>query len=169
MNSRFFVDRPVFASVISIVIFLAGIMGMRALPIEQYPELVPPEVVVAAAYPGASAETLPQTVSAPLEEQINGVENMIYMQSTNSSSGTASVTVTFASGTDPDQATERRLPGTRRFRLRRHRPRRLRHRRLRRLRHHRPRRLRHHRLRRLRHHRLRRRAHRTRRRRRRRP
>ncbi|KQT52788.1 MULTISPECIES: efflux RND transporter permease subunit [unclassified Aureimonas] len=105
MNARFFVDRPVFASVISIVIFLAGIMGMRALPIEQYPELVPPEVVVSAAYPGASAETLAQTVSAPLEEQINGVEDMIYMKSTNSSSGTASVTVTFASGTDPDQAT----------------------------------------------------------------
>lgn len=105
MNSRFFVDRPVFAAVISIVIVLAGVMGLRALPIEQYPQLVPPEVVVTATYPGASAETLAQTVSAPLEEQINGVENMIYMKSTNSSSGSASVTVTFQSGTDPDQAT----------------------------------------------------------------
>jgi multidrug efflux pump len=105
VNSRFFVDHPVFASVISIVIVLAGVMGLRALPIEQYPQLVPPEVVVTAAYPGASAETLAQTVSAPLEQQINGVEGMIYMKSTNSSSGSASVTVTFASGTDPDQAT----------------------------------------------------------------
>ncbi|RZL51521.1 MAG: hydrophobe/amphiphile efflux-1 family RND transporter, partial [Variovorax sp.] len=95
----------VFAAVISIVIVLAGVMGLRALPIEQYPQLVPPEVVVTATYPGASAETLAQTVSAPLEEQINGVEDMIYMKSTNSSSGSASVTVTFQSGTDPDQAT----------------------------------------------------------------
>ncbi|BDA85659.1 multidrug efflux RND transporter permease subunit [Aureimonas sp. SA4125] len=105
MNSRFFVDHPVFASVISIVIVLAGVMALRSLPIEQYPQLVPPEVVVTASYPGASAETLAQTVAAPLEQQINGVEGMIYMKSTNSSSGSSSVTVTFASGTDPDQAT----------------------------------------------------------------
>ncbi|MEE2951607.1 MAG: efflux RND transporter permease subunit [Pseudomonadota bacterium] len=105
MNSRFFVDRPIFAAVISIIITLGGFMAMQSLPIEQYPQLVPPQVVVTANYPGASAETLAQTVSAPIEQQINGVEDMIYMQSTNSSTGTANISVTFASGTDPDQAT----------------------------------------------------------------
>ncbi|TFF17588.1 multidrug efflux RND transporter permease subunit [Jiella endophytica] len=105
MNSRFFVDRPIFAVVISIIITLGGVLALNSLPIEQYPQLVPPQVVVTATYPGASAETLAQTVSAPIEQQINGVEDMIYMQSTNSSTGTASIAVTFASGTDPDQAT----------------------------------------------------------------
>ena len=104
MSSRFFIDRPVFAAVISIVIVLAGALAIRALPIAQYPELVPPQVVVSATYPGASAETLAQTVAAPLEQQINGVEGMLYMQSTNFSSGTMQLTVTFALGTDPDQA-----------------------------------------------------------------
>ena len=105
MNSRFFVDRPIFAVVISVIITLGGVLAMNAMPIEQYPQLVPPQVVVSASYPGASAETLAQTVSAPIEQQINGVEDMIYMQSTNSSTGTASISVTFASGTNPDQAT----------------------------------------------------------------
>jgi multidrug efflux pump len=103
--NRFFVDRPVFAAVISIVILLAGIVAMRVLPIAQYPELTPPQVVVSANYPGASAETIAQTVAAPLEQQINGVEGMIYMQSSNSSSGEMQLTVTFALGTSPDQAT----------------------------------------------------------------
>lgn len=103
--NRFFVDRPVFAAVISIVIVLAGIVAMRILPIAQYPELTPPQVVVSANYPGASAETIAQTVAAPLEQQINGVEGMIYMQSSNSSSGEMQLTVTFALGTNPDQAT----------------------------------------------------------------
>ncbi|MEH6718770.1 MAG: efflux RND transporter permease subunit [Aurantimonas endophytica] len=105
MNARFFVDRPIFAAVISILIVLGGIMSITSLPIEQYPELVPPQVQVRASYPGASAETIAQTVSAPIEQQINGVEDMLYMQSTNSSTGSATITVTFASGTDPDQAT----------------------------------------------------------------
>jgi len=105
MISRFFIERPVFASVLSIIIVLAGIVSMRALPIAQYPDIVPPEVVVSANYPGASAEVLATTVAAPMEQQINGVENMLYMRSSASSSGQLSLTVTFAIGTDPDQAT----------------------------------------------------------------
>ena len=103
--NRFFIDRPVFAAVISIVIVLAGLVSMRVLPIAQYPELTPPQIVVSASYPGASAETIAQTVAAPLEQEINGVEGMIYMQSASSSSGQMQLTVTFTMGTDPDQAT----------------------------------------------------------------
>ena len=103
MISKFFIDRPVFASVLSIVIVLAGLVAMRVLPISQYPQIVPPEVVVSATYPGATAETVAATVAAPLEQQINGVERMIYMQSTSTGSGTMSLTVTFEIGTNPDQ------------------------------------------------------------------
>ena len=105
MIAKFFIDRPVFASVISIIIVIAGLVAMRSLPIEQYPEIVPPEVTVSATYPGASAESIASTVAAPLEQQINGVEKMLYMRSTSTGSGTLSITVTFAIGTDPDQAT----------------------------------------------------------------
>jgi len=103
MISKFFIDRPVFASVLSIVIVLAGLVSMRVLPISQYPQIVPPEVIVSATYPGATAETVAATVAAPLEQQINGVERMIYMQSTSTGSGTMSLTVTFEIGTNPDQ------------------------------------------------------------------
>ena len=105
MISRFFIDRPVFASVLSIVIVLAGLLAMRALPISQYPQIVPPEVVITANYPGANAQTIAETVAAPLEQQINGVENMIYMRSTSTGSGTLNLSVSFQIGTDPDQAT----------------------------------------------------------------
>jgi multidrug efflux pump len=103
--SKFFIDRPVLSSVLSIVILLAGFIAMRALPVAQYPEIVPPEVVVTATYPGANAETIADTVAAPLEEQINGAENMIYMRSTSTASGTLNLSVYFQIGTDPDQAT----------------------------------------------------------------
>jgi multidrug efflux pump len=103
--SKFFIDRPIFASVLSIVIVLAGWAAMRVLPVAQYPEIVPPQVVVSASYPGASAQTIAETVAAPLEQQINGVEDMIYMQSTSTGSGTMRLSVFFQTGTDPDQAT----------------------------------------------------------------
>ncbi len=103
MISKFFIDRPVFASVLSIVIVLAGLVAMRVLPISQYPQIVPPEVVISATYPGATAENIAATLAAPLEQQINGVERMIYMQSTSTGSGTMNLTVTFEIGTNPDQ------------------------------------------------------------------
>lgn len=104
MFSRIFIERPVFATVLSIIIVLAGVVSIMVLPVAQYPDIVPPTVTISATYPGASAETLQQTVAAPIEEQVNGVENMIYMSSTSSNSGTVTITVSFAIGTDPDQA-----------------------------------------------------------------
>ncbi|MEO9385611.1 efflux RND transporter permease subunit, partial [Chromobacterium phragmitis] len=105
MFSAFFIRRPIFASVISIVIMLAGLAAIKALPIEQYPEIVPPVVNVTASYPGASAEVIANTVAAPLEQAINGVDDMLYVQSNSASNGTLSLTVSFKIGTNPDQAT----------------------------------------------------------------
>ncbi|MBB3934205.1 efflux RND transporter permease subunit [Aureimonas phyllosphaerae] len=102
--SRFFVDRPVFAGVLSVMIFLGGLLSIFALPISEYPEVVPPSVVVRAAYPGANPAVIAETVATPLEEQINGVENMLYMSSQATTDGTLQLTVTFRIGTDPDQA-----------------------------------------------------------------
>jgi len=102
--SKFFIDRPIFAGVLSMVIFLAGAIAMNLLPISEYPEVVPPSVVVRAAYPGANPKVIAETVATPLEEQINGVENMLYMSSQATTDGALTLTVTFKLGTDPDKA-----------------------------------------------------------------
>ena len=104
MISNFFIDRPIFAAVLSVFILIAGLAAMRNLPIAQYPEIAPPVVTVRAVYPGASAEVLEQTVAAPLENQITGVEKMIYMSSTSTSQGVVEIQVTFDIGTNVDQA-----------------------------------------------------------------
>jgi multidrug efflux pump len=104
MISRFFIDRPIFASVISIVITLAGLIALKSLPIEQYPNITPPQIQVSASYIGADAQTVSENVAAPLEQQINGVENMIYMYSQNSASGDTSLSIFFDIGTDADMA-----------------------------------------------------------------
>ena len=104
--SKFFIDRPIFAGVISIIIFLAGLISVFQLPISEYPEVVPPSVVVSAQFPGANPITIAETVATPLEEQINGVENLLYMNSQSAADGTLSLTVTFKLGTNPDLAQE---------------------------------------------------------------
>jgi hydrophobe/amphiphile efflux-1 (HAE1) family protein len=104
--SRFFIDRPIFAGVISVLIFLAGAMSVFQLPISEYPEVVPPTVVVKAQFPGANPKVIAETVASPLEEQINGTENMLYMFSQASSDGLLTLTVTFKLGTDPNLAQE---------------------------------------------------------------
>ena len=105
MNSRFFIERPVFAAVLSIVVVLAGLVALKILPIAQYPEIAPPTVSITASYPGASADTLAKTVAAPIEEQLSGVENLLYFSSSSSSNGQMTVTATFEVGTDIDKAT----------------------------------------------------------------
>lgn len=99
-----FIDRPVLATVISVIIVILGILGLIALPVSQYPEIAPPTVTVAASYQGASADVVMNSVVIPLEEQINGVEDMSYMTSTSSNDGSASISVVFKLGTDPDMA-----------------------------------------------------------------
>ena len=105
MFSKFFIERPIFATVLALLIIVAGLVTLRMLPIEQYPDITPPTVQVNAVYPGANAETVAQTVGIPIEQQVNGVEGMMYMSSTSSASGAYSLTVTFEVGTDIDMAT----------------------------------------------------------------
>jgi hydrophobe/amphiphile efflux-1 (HAE1) family protein len=102
--SRFFINRPIFASVISIVIVIAGLVASRVLPIAQYPQIAPPTVLITATYPGASAETLAKTVAAPIEEQLNGVENLLYFTSSAAANGVLTITATFDVGTNVDTA-----------------------------------------------------------------
>ena len=104
MISSFFIKNPVFAGVLSIIIFLVGLISMFNLPIEQYPRVLPPQIIVSTAYSGASADTIAKTVAAPLEEKINGAKNMLYMNSLAEDSGRLSINVYFEVGTDPDQA-----------------------------------------------------------------
>lgn len=104
MNLRFFIDRPVFSGVISVVIVLLGMISMFSLPVEQYPDIAPPTINVFATYPGANAETVQKAVITPLEEAINGVEDMTYMTSTASNTGDASINIYFKQGTNADMA-----------------------------------------------------------------
>jgi multidrug efflux pump len=104
MFSRFFINRPIFSAVIAIIITLAGIVSWRVLPVAQYPEIAPPTVTITASYPGASAETLARTVAAPIEEQLSGIENLLYYSSSAASNGVLSLTVTFEVGSNVDKA-----------------------------------------------------------------
>jgi len=105
MLSEFFINRPIFSAVIAIIITLAGLVASQVLPIAQYPEVAPPTVTITANYTGASAETIAKTVAAPIEEQLSGVENLVYFSSSAASNGTLTITCTFAVGADGDKAT----------------------------------------------------------------
>ena len=102
--ARFFITRPIFSGVISIVIMIAGLVASLSLPVAQYPEISPPTVIVTATYPGANSETLARTVAAPIEEQLSGIEGLLYFNSTSTSNGTVTITLTFEVGTNPDTA-----------------------------------------------------------------
>ena len=102
--SHFFIDRPIFAAVVSIIFVILGAVSFSRLPIEQYPEIAPPTIVVTGQYPGASAEVVASTVVTPMEQQINGVENMLYMASNSTADGRFSISVSFDLGTNLDIA-----------------------------------------------------------------
>lgn len=104
MLSKFFIERPVLANVLSIIMVVLGIVAVFSLPVSQYPNIVPPTVMVTARYPGASPQTIVDTVALPIELQVNGVDGMLYMQSTAAADGTYQLIITFKIGVDPDQA-----------------------------------------------------------------
>ncbi len=104
MISNYFIDRPLFATVVSAFIVIGGLAAFGVLPVAMYPNIAPPQVNVSTGYPGASADVIAETVATPLEQSLNGVENMLYMRSSSSSSGALSIALTFAVGTDPDIA-----------------------------------------------------------------
>ena len=102
--SRFFIDRPIFATVLALVIVIIGLIACYTLPIAEYPDITPPTIVVNARYPGASPQVIAETVATPLEQEINGVERMLYMSSQSASDGSYALTITFKLGTDLDTA-----------------------------------------------------------------
>ncbi|MCZ6806555.1 MAG: efflux RND transporter permease subunit, partial [Deltaproteobacteria bacterium] len=104
MFSRIFIERPIMATVLAIVIVIAGVVALPSLPIAQYPDITPPTVKVTCTYPGANASVVAKTVAAPIEQQVNGVEGMIYMSSTSANDGSYALTVTFEVGTNLDMA-----------------------------------------------------------------
>ena len=104
MFSKFFIDRPIFATVLALLLVFAGILTVRTLPVAQYPDITPPTVMVSAVYPGANAETVARAIGVPVEQQVNGVEGMLYMSSTCGSDGSYSLTITFENGTDINEA-----------------------------------------------------------------
>lgn len=104
MFSKYFIDRPRFAAVISVIMILLGLLAIAVLPVSQYPQITPPQIVVSTTYPGASAQVVVDTVAVPIENQINGVEDMLYMSSSSTDQGSYKLTITFNIGTDPDIA-----------------------------------------------------------------
>ena len=104
MSWEFFIRRPIFGTVLSLIVVMAGLLTFRLLPVAQYPQIAPPTATIAISYPGASAETLMRTVAAPIEDEINGTDNLLYFSSNSSSNGLLTITVTFEPGTDPDLA-----------------------------------------------------------------
>ncbi|MDE7375251.1 MAG: efflux RND transporter permease subunit, partial [Muribaculaceae bacterium] len=104
MFSKFFIGRPIFATVIALLMVFAGVLCYKSLPVAQYPDITPPTVMVSATYPGADAQTVARAVGVPIEEQVNGVNGMLYMSSTSGSDGSYNLTITFENGTDVDEA-----------------------------------------------------------------
>ncbi|MDE6383201.1 MAG: efflux RND transporter permease subunit, partial [Paramuribaculum sp.] len=104
MFSRFFIGRPIFATVIALLMVFAGVLCYNSLPVAQYPDITPPTVMVSATYPGADAQTVARAVGVPIEEQVNGVNGMLYMSSTSGSDGSYNLPITFENGTDIDEA-----------------------------------------------------------------